>query len=274
MNRSNTPSFPARAWRAAAAAALGAGLALAAGAQQPAPQATQPPPQQQQILQPQAGSAADPSGDLGALSTRWLNDAVQAAQVQGGANAMPLRMEVSVGSLDPRLRLAPCNRVEPYLPIGSRLWGRTRLGLRCLDGATHWNVFLPVTVKAIGPAWVLRDGVAPGAVLKPGDAVQAEADWAADASPVVADPAQWVGRVATRGLAAGQPIRQSMVRTQQVMQAGAAVRVLAGGQGFEVSTEGQTLSAGAVGEPVRVRMPNGRIATGQVVDAGTVRLAL
>ncbi|WP_369405828.1 flagella basal body P-ring formation protein FlgA [Pseudacidovorax intermedius] len=52
------------------------------------------------------------------------------------------------------------------------------------------------------------------------------------------------------------------------------MRVLAGGQGFEVSTEGQTLSAGAVGEPVRVRMPNGRIATGQVVDAGTVRLAL
>ncbi|WP_017757967.1 flagellar basal body P-ring formation chaperone FlgA, partial [Pseudacidovorax intermedius] len=107
-----------------------------------------------------------------------------------------------------------------------------------------------------------------------GDAVQAEADWAADASPVVPDPAQWVGRVATRALAAGQPIRQAMVRTQQVLQAGASVRILAGGRGFEVSTEGQALSAGGVGEAVRVRMPNGRIATGQVVDAGTVRMAL
>ena len=32
-------------------------------------------------------------------------------------------MEVSVGTLDSRLRLAPCSRVEPYLPAGSRLWG-------------------------------------------------------------------------------------------------------------------------------------------------------
>ena len=220
------------------------------------------------------GIGGEMGADFVAAAQHWVDDAVAQGRGAAGTDMAPLRMEVSVGTLDSRLRLAPCASVEPYLPPGQRLWGRSRLGLRCVDGAVRWNVFLPVTVKAIGPAWVLRDGVAPGAVLQAGDAVQAEADWAADASPVVADPAQWVGRVATRALAAGQPIRQAMVRTQQVLQAGASVRILAGGRGFEVSTEGQALSAGGVGEAVRVRMPNGRIATGQVVDAGTVRMAL
>ena len=124
-----------------------------------------------------AQSAADPAADLGPLTQRWLDDALARNQ----SSALPLRMEVSVGSLDSRLRLAPCARVEPYLPVGARLWGRTRLGLRCVEGATAWNVFLPVTIKAFGPAWVLTNNVAPGAVLTANDATEAEVDWAADA---------------------------------------------------------------------------------------------
>src|SRR3989344_4914921 len=81
-----------------------------------------------------AQAAADPSADLGPLTQRWLDDAMSRNQASG----LPLRMEVSVASLDSRLRLAPCARVEPYLPVGARLWGRTRLGLRCVEGQTAW----------------------------------------------------------------------------------------------------------------------------------------
>jgi flagella basal body P-ring formation protein FlgA len=183
-------------------------------------------------------------------------------------------MEVSVGSLDARLRLAPCARVEPYIPVGTRLWGRSRLGLRCVDGAARWNVFLPVTVKAFGPAWVLRDNVVAGTVLGPNDAVEAEADWAAEVSPVVGDAAQWVGQVAARSLAAGQPVRQSMIKAAQAFPAGAAVRVVAKGSGFEVTSDAQAITPGVVGQMVRLRMENGRITSGVVVDATTVRLAL
>ncbi len=132
----------------------------------------------------QAQAVADPAAELGALTQRWLDDALTRNQAPGAT----LRMEVSVGTLDSRLRLAPCSRVEPYLPAGSRLWGRTRLGLRCVEGSSAWNVFLPVTIKAWGPAWVLTGDVAPGAVLTANDAAQAEVDWAADAAPVSGKP--------------------------------------------------------------------------------------
>ncbi len=186
----------------------------------------------------------------------------------------PLRMEVSVGVLDPRLRLAPCTQVEPFLPPNAQLWGRARLGLRCNEGPTRWSVFLPITIKAFGPAWVLRTPVAQGAVLTEDMAEQAEVDWAEDRSPVLAEPGLWVGQIATRTTMPGQVIRQSMVRAPLAFQAGTQVRVVAQGPGFSVSSAAQALSAGVVGQSARVRMDSGRILSGMVLDANTVRVDL
>jgi flagella basal body P-ring formation protein FlgA len=202
---------------------------------------------------------------------QWVEQAL--AQVAPDVRG-PLRMEVSVGALDSRLKLAPCGQVEPYLPPNTRLWGRTRLGLRCLDGVARWNVFVPITVKAFGPAWAVRGPVAQGAVLSMDDAEQVEVDWAEDRSPVLADPALWVGQIVQRSLQPGQAIRQSMVRAPLAFQAGAQVRVRTQGNGFSISSDGQALTVGVIGQVARVRMENGRILSGTVLDARTVDLGM
>ena len=214
---------------------------------------------------------ADQTPELGAITQRWLDEAL-AQPATGGT--LPLRMEVSVGQLDPRLRLAPCARVEPYLPAGARLWGRTRLGLRCVEGQVQWNVFLPVTIKAWGPAWVLAGNVQSGKVLTAADAVQDEVDWAAESAAVLANQESWVGQVASRQLLAGQALRQSMVRPPELFRAGAQVRVVAQGAGYVITSAGQALSSGAAGQAVRVRMDNGRIISGTVSEDGAVEVAL
>lgn len=200
---------------------------------------------------------------------RWLDDAVASVQSEG---AVPLRMDVTVGELDRRLRLAPCSRVEPYIPAGVRLWGRSRIGLRCLEGRVRWNVFLPVTVKAYGTAWVIKKDLAAGAVLSAADAVEAEVDWAQESSPVLVSSSLWLGQVTTRALTTGQTLRQGLIKPAQVFQAGAQLRVIAGGAGFQVISDGQALSAGAVGQSVRVRLNTGRVMTGVVLDSHTVKL--
>ena len=272
VQRRSRPGRLRAAWAAAAALLLAAAGDAQAQVQTPAQAPVQAPVQVpgQPQAQAQAPSAADPGVDLAPLGQRWLNDAMARNQPAG----MPLRMEVSVGSLDPRLRLAPCARVEPYLPAGSRLWGRTRLGLRCVEGPTAWNVYLPVTVKAFGPAWVLTGPVAPGAVLTADDATQAEVDWAEESAPVMAQPEMWVGQVAARQLMAGQALRQAMVRPPQLFRAGAQVKVVAQGPGYAISSAGQALSPGGVGQIVRIRMDNGRIVSGTVNESGTVVVAL
>ena len=61
--------------------------------------------------------ANDNSG-LEKLARDFLQPAVdQALAEQAGT---PLRAEVQMGSLDSRLRLAPCNAIEPFLPPNGR----------------------------------------------------------------------------------------------------------------------------------------------------------
>ena len=206
-----------------------------------------------------------------APTQHWL-DAAGATALPTGTSA--LRTEIELGELDSRLRLAPCAKVEPFLPPGARLWGKTRLGVRCVDGPSRWSVFLPLTVKAFGPAWVVRGDVASGTVLTESDALQAEVDWALESSPVMATPEQWVGQVAARPLSTGQVLRQAAIRPAQVFVAGAQIRVLAQGQGFQVITDGLALSTGVIGQPARVRMDNGRIMSGLVIDRRTVSMDL
>ena len=217
-----------------------------------------------------AGACAQGAG-LRQETQAWLDQAVAAARPTGAA---PLRMVVSVGALDNRLTLAPCGAVEPYVPAGLRLWGKTRLGLRCMDGNTRWNVFLPVQVQAFGQAWVVKTDVAAGAVLSEDDAVSAEVDWAQDNNSVLADPTLWVGQTASRKLTTGQTLRQGMVKPAQVFQAGAMVRIQAHGTGFVVSSDGQALSPGVIGALARVRMDSGRVVSGTVLDGRTVRIDL
>jgi flagella basal body P-ring formation protein FlgA len=183
-------------------------------------------------------------------------------------------MDVTVGSLDSRLKLAACGNIEPYLPPGSRLWGKTRIGLRCVDGMSRWNVSLPVTVNAFGKAWVIKGQVPAGTALTAADVVEVEVNWAEEASPVLRDPALWMGQIATRLLTTGQTLRQGMVKPAQVFQAGAQVRVLAQGSGFQVTSDAQALSAGVVGQPARVRMESGRVTSGTVLDTRTVQIDL
>ncbi|MDF1485799.1 flagellar basal body P-ring formation chaperone FlgA [Ramlibacter sp. H39-3-26] len=220
---------------------------------------------------PAAAQGVDARAAYLQQSQSWLDGAIAQAEA---ASPMPLRMEVSVGALDERLQLAPCAKVEPYVPAGVRLWGRARIGLRCVDGPTRWNVFLPVTVKAFGPAWVLNANVAAGTVLQAADASETEVDWAAQTAPIAASPAQWVGKVAAKPLAAGQALRQTMLKPPQLFAAGAQVRVVASGSGFSVASEGQALGAGLLGQPVRIRMDNGRIVSGTVLEDRSVLIVL
>jgi flagella basal body P-ring formation protein FlgA len=218
---------------------------------------------------PEAGSALDP-----ALEQQVRRLALDSSRPVGTGTGAAPRVEVSVGQLDPRLHLAACEQVEPYLPPGVRLWGHSRIGVRCLRGTSKWNVYLPITVKVFGTGQVATNGAAAGSVLGPGDLASAEVDLAEDASPPVADADLAVGRTLARALKPGQSLRQAHLKTRQWFAAGETVTVVAQGNGFSVVGEAQALNNGIEGQPVRVRTEGGRVLTVQPVGERRVELPL
>lgn len=182
------------------------------------------------------------------------------------------RVEVEVGSLDPRLKLAPCQEIQPYLPANAWPWGRSRIGLRCVSGPTRWNVFLPVTVKVFAKALVATRALPGGTVLSEADLAQEEVNLAEDVSVAVVQADQAIGRTLERPLAAGRSLRQSHLKARQWFAAGETVQVVALGPGFRVSGAGQALTAGVEGQPVRIRTESGRILTAEAVGERRVEV--
>lgn len=65
-----------------------------------------------------------------------------------------------------------------------------------------------------------------------------------------------------------------MIRAPELFKAGTQVRVVAQGPGFSVTSSGQAITAGAVGQSIRVRMDNGRVISGTVSQDGTIEATL
>lgn len=171
------------------------------------------------------------------------------------------RAEITVGNIDPRLNLAPCARMEPYVPTGTRLWGRATVGIRCLQGA-DWNVFIPIYVRIYAPALVTARPLAAGQEVGAADVLTEEIELTRQTGAVLTDPAQLAGRYLTRPLAAGQPLRADQLRARPVMNAGDLVKLNYRGPGFTVSAEGKALSNATDGQRVRVQTETGKILSG------------
>lgn len=170
-------------------------------------------------------------------------------------------VEVAVGEPDPRLQLAPCARFEPFIPPNAKLWGRTSLGVRCVDGA-NWTVYLPVQVRVFAPVLVASRALPRGHVLGPDDARPERLDLTQLKAPALGADDGVQGLVAARPIAAGEALRRDIVKAPPAISAGDAVRVVIDGPGFAVATDGRALSAAADGESARVATANGRVLTG------------
>ncbi len=187
--------------------------------------------------------------------------ALATAPATPSATAGP-RVEVVVGQLNPRLHLAPCERIEPYLPANVRMWGKSRIGLRCTRGAVPWNVYLPITVKVWGRALVVPAGAMAGSIVLDADLEEAEVDLAEEPGAAFTDRKLVAGRALAQSLRPGQAVRLSHIKARQWFAAGDSVRVVALGEGFALESVGQAVTNGIEGQSARVRTESGALVTG------------
>lgn len=193
--------------------------------------------------------------------------------LEKAASGLPGRVEVQIGHLDERLRLAPCARIEPFVPPGTRLWGRSQIGLRCAEGAS-WTVYLPVEIRVFGSALVAARTIAYGQLAGPDDAKLAEVELSRESGQALADLNWLEGKSATRAIGTGQVLRAEYFRAPPAVGAGDSVRLIYSGAGFSVTAGGRALGAANEGQPVRVQTESGRIVQGVARTGRTVEMRL
>lgn len=213
------------------------------------------------VLQPAAWAAQqDPAA---------IRHAAAAYAKQQTAN-LPGQVNVTVGAIEP-VQLAPCAKLQAFLPVGAKLWGNSSVGVSCGLGAA-WTVYVPVTVRVQAPVVVATRSLASGKHLTAEDLNMQVAELTQLPPGVVSDANEAIGKVLTVGVVAGYPLRQDMLRAPIVVRQGQSVRVIAQGQGFRVSSEGKAMSNAAVGQQVQVKAQNGQTVSGVVRADGTVEV--
>lgn len=222
--------------------------------------------------QPAAASAtaagAVPAGQQDGESIRRA----ALAFLQQQAAGLPGKTTVTVAPAFPR-GLAACTTLEPFLPSGARLWGRTTVGVRCA-GERPWTIYLQAKLAVQATYYVAARQIAPGETLTAADLVARDGDLTLLPLAVITDAQQAVGATALTRVAAGLPLRQDLLKSAASVSIGQTVRVVASGQGFTISAEGSVLNNAAPGQQVRVRMAAGQIVTAIVKDAATVEIPL
>lgn len=173
------------------------------------------------------------------------------------------RAEITFGKLPTGTKLAPCRKIQPFLPRGARLWGRTRIGVRCLAGA-KWTIALPLEVKIFGEVLVATRQMRARAPLSANDVELREVELTRLNGNPISDPMTIDGQMMARSIRAGQPLMSYHVRTQPTVSPGDPIRVEIRGRGFSVVVNGSAMGQGSDGQPLRVRTDAGKVIVGQL----------
>lgn len=200
-----------------------------------------------------------------------IEQSVAAWLDQSLANS-PGQASYKITPIDARLRLAPCHEYDIGLPPGYRLAGKTMVRVACVSGAS-WRINLPVQVSIKATYYVAARPLAAGKEVREGDLQGQEGDLAQLPGSVVLDPAHALGRVLNSAVAAGNPIRQEMLRAPIVIVQNQRVKVRFRGGHIEIANDGIALSSAQEGQAVRVKVGNGQVITGTarangIVDVG------
>lgn len=186
-------------------------------------------------------------------------------------SGLPGQVEVVVAHLEPRLNLSACVSPEPFLPKGSRAWGKTSVGVRC-TAPVAWTIYTKATVKVHAEYITAGVPLTQGQVIAASDLVKTRGDIASLPPGIVTDMTQAVGQKVALTIPLGAPLRKDLLRGQQAIQSGQAVRLVSVGAGFKVSTEGRAMGSATDGQLVQARTASGQTVSGTARLGGIVEV--
>jgi flagellar basal body P-ring formation protein FlgA len=188
-------------------------------------------------------------------------------QTQG----LPGKVTIRMGKFNAS-RLPPCSALEAYSPPGSRMSGKTYIGVRCL-GPNIWNVLVPAQIAVSGNYLITSRALPAGQALQADDLSIRNGDIFSLPTGVITEPDNAIGKILRNSLGAGQAIRSDQLLAPLVIHQGQTVRVVTGGTGFAVSGEGKAMNNAAEGQVARVRMSSGQTINGIAKADGTVEIS-
>lgn len=191
--------------------------------------------------------------------------------LQTQASQLPGQVSIDVNPPDKRLNLPACSAPVAFFPNGSKAWGKTTVGVRCLTPSS-WTIFMQASVKVQAQYVAAAVAVAAGQQIHASQLMLLQGDLTSMPGGVITDMQQVLGKTSAIALAAGAPLRQEALRKQNVVQQGQIVKLVSNGPGFSVSAEARAINSAADGQMVQVKTASGQQISGMAMASGVVQV--
>lgn len=185
------------------------------------------------------------------------------------------KYDIRLGALDPRLRLAACDRpLEGFLPPGARLAGNTSVGVAC-PGAQAWKLYVQAYVAVFRTVAVAAEYLPAGTELGAHNVRLEEREVTAAGYGHVGDLEQVRGKVVKQPLQEGRIVPPQALAKARLIRRGESVVILSKSGHVEVRMSGSALSDGAAGDRIKVKNEKSRrIVEGRVEAPGLVMVSV
>ena len=183
------------------------------------------------------------------------------------------RPEVTVGSLDSRLKLAQCERaLETYDSPNGLNGGRGVVGVRC-EGGKPWKIYVPVHLALLDTVVVSTRPLVRGQAVQADDVTLSEVDTSTLHKAYFTRVDDVVGLRSKRAVGGGTTLHAGLLERARLVKRGSQVQILAVTGGLQVRMRGKALADGTRGDRIKVKnLSSGREVTGTVTGSGLIEV--
>ncbi len=191
--------------------------------------------------------------------------------VQSQTQGYPGKVNIEIQPLDSHIRIAECALMEGFTVQGARLWGKTHIGVRCLQSETKpWTLYVQADVQVWGEYAVTGLPVGQGSPVQPTDVVMQSGDLSKLPAGIITDLSMLAGKQAALNLPLGTVLRPELLKSVPVIMQGQTVQLNSRGDGFVISADGTAMQTANVGQVVDVKVSSGQIVKGVAQSSGKV----
>jgi flagellar basal body P-ring formation protein FlgA len=191
--------------------------------------------------------------------------------VQGQTQGYPGKVNIEIQPLDNRIRIAECDLMEAFTVQGTRLWGKTHIGVRCQQSAGKpWTLYVQADVQVWGEFAVTGLPVSQGSPVQASDIVMQTGDLTKLPAGIITDLSMLEGKKASLNMPLGTVLRPELLKAMPVIMQGQMVQLNSRGEGFVISADGTAMQTANVGQVVDVKVSSGQVIKGVAQSSGKV----
>jgi len=179
---------------------------------------------------------------------------------------------IKVNSVDRRLKLAQCEKLELNLASGSRLLGKVSVRVVC-NKPKSWSFYVTSHISLFEEIYIANNSLSRDHIIQAGDVYKSRKDLSKLAFGYITEPGELIGKQMKRHIQAGRILTPSQLRNPVVIKRGELISLQSVNRGFAISMKGTAMTDGAVGDRIRVKnYSSKRIVEGTIIQAGVVSI--